>query len=145
MRSAASGAAPSVVVTALLGVMMGVLLSRIGFSSFGELHKMLTFTDLRMLLTFGGAVVLLGLLTRLVDRQRPRFPDRPYHPGSIPGGLLFGCGWALCGACPSAVLIQVGEGQWLALWTLCGILLGNYAFALGQGKLFRFNPSGSCS
>lgn len=128
-----------------VGTVMGVGLSRIGFASWDEVHAMLTFQTARMHLVFGTTVVILFVMWRSLSRPGVLLGEpRPCHPGSVPGGLLFGLGWALTGACPSSVLVQIGEGQLWALLSLVGIFAGNFAFAALQGRVFRFNPGGSC-
>lgn len=129
----------------VVGTVMGVGLSRIGFSSWDEVHAMLTLASPRMLVTFAVTVLVLFTMWRALSRPGQVLGEpRPYHPGSVPGGLLFGLGWALTGACPSSVLVQLGEGQWLALLSLLGLILGNWTFAALSGRVFRFNPGGSC-
>ena len=43
--------------SALMGLLMGLTLSFVGFTNFDEVHKMFLLSDLRMLFTFAGAVV----------------------------------------------------------------------------------------
>lgn len=105
------------------GLLFGYALSRIGFTSFAEVQKMFLFRDLRLLLSFCTAVaILLGAL-RLVPVTR-RLPKRPVTRAVMLGGVLFGLGWALCGACPGVLFAQLGEGRWPALFTLAGALAG---------------------
>ena len=59
------------------------------------------------------------------------------------GGVLFGAGWALTGACPSIALVQLGEGKLGALVTLVGIFAGNALYAAVHERYFRFSV-GSC-
>ena len=59
------------------------------------------------------------------------------------GGVLFGVGWALSGACPGIILVQVGEGKLGALVTLAGVFLGNALYAAVHQRYFRFSV-GSC-
>lgn len=40
------------------------------------------------------------------------------------GGLVFGTGWAVTGACPGTVSAMVGAGSLLGLVTLAGVLCG---------------------
>ena len=126
-----------------LGLLMGVGLSRIGFSDFGEVHRMFTFADLRLTLTFASAVVLIAVAFAFLDGPRQHAPRR-IHPGSIAGGLMFGGGWALCGACPAIVWVQLGEGQLLAGVTLAGILLGTVVYPRIHARFFGW-PGESCS
>lgn len=130
----------------VIGLALGFALSCIGFSSTTELHKMLLFSDQRLLYTFFLAVLLLAGSWKLIAKLAKTKPDwapKPIHRGTIAGGLLFGIGWALCGACPSVVFIQLGEGQAMALCTLVGIGLGNWMYAILHERVLRFD-TGSC-
>lgn len=132
--------------TLALGVLLGFSLSRIGFSSWDEVEAMFMVRDGRLYATF---MLALGLLVPgwwLLDRRRPggvRVTPRPIHPGTVAGGALFGLGWAIAGACPGTVVVQVGEGQLAALLTLLGVFTGNAAYAVVHRRYFRFS-TGSC-
>lgn len=135
-----------IVGTIVIGLGFGFALSRMGFSSWDEVHNMFTFTDLRLLFTFMAAVVTLAITWRLVVIASPVAPDWPkraLHKGTIAGGVIFGAGWALTGACPSIALVQLGEGQLAALWTLGGIFVGNWVYSLVHERYFRWDV-GSC-
>lgn len=140
-------APPSGLLSALLGLPLGWVLSRSGFSAWDEVHRMFVLADWRLLCAFALAVLVLVPAWRILDlmRRTPQWTPRPLHPGSVPGGLLFGAGWALCGACPATAFIQLGEGQLLGLCTVAGIFVGNLLFGLGQGRVFRFSTGPSCS
>ena len=106
-----------------VGTLLGASLSLIGFTDYGELHRMLTFQDARMFLVFAGAVVGTGILLFGLRHVRS-LPPRPFSPRVVVGGLLFGVGWAVTGACPGAAFAQLGEGKLWALCTLAGIGIG---------------------
>ena len=125
------------------GVLLGFSLSRIGFSSYDELHKMFVFADWRMFFTFAGALVLTTFMFQVVLRRRFQV-SRPIHKGTIVGGMLFGLGWALAGGCPSIPLVQLGEGKVLALFTVTGIVAGVLVFRFVQRRYLRWDV-GSCS
>ncbi len=110
-----------------LGLALGYSLSRIGFTDYAEVHRMFVFDDLRMFLVFMGAVLVTGLGTAALGRWRA-LPKKRVHLGVVVGGVLFGLGWALTGACPGAALAQLGEGKLYALVSLAGIALGTLAF-----------------
>lgn len=130
--------------TVLVGAALGYALSRIGFSSWDEVHRMFVFADLRMTLVFASGVALLFPAWRLLGRvQGVTWPKRGIHKGTLAGGLLFGIGWALCGACPSIAFVQLGEGQVAALATIGGIFLGNYVYSVVHERFFRWDV-GSC-
>lgn len=125
-----------------LGLVFGAALSGAGFTDYGELHRMFTFADLRLLLTFAAAVGLAAVGFAIHCRDA-RMPRRSIVAGTIPGAVLFGAGWAVCGGCPGATLAMIGEGQLAALLTLAGILLGTALGGWLKGRL-RWD-SGSCA
>lgn len=127
-------------IAAVFGLAMGFGLSRIGFSDFGEVHRMFTFRDFRLLLTFAGAVFLTSVGLRLIDRKA--LPRRPLHKGTIVGGVLFGVGWALTGACPAIALVQLGEGRLVAALTLLGIATGTWIYPKVHARFFRWDAGG---
>jgi uncharacterized membrane protein YedE/YeeE len=126
---------------ALLGLGFGFGLSAAGFGDPGELRRMFLLEDPRLLLTFGLAVVVTGAGLQILARGRTLGTVK-LHAWTVPGGVLFGIGWALCGACPATALGQVGEGRWAALATVCGILAGALLGRRLQGWL-RID-GGSC-
>jgi len=133
-----------------LGLVLGFTLSSAGFSDWVEMHRMFTFGleeggpsagSLRLMLAFAGAVAVSAAGFRLLAR-RDAIPPRPLTRATVPGALLFGAGWALCGACPAAVLVQVGEGKVAALVILAG-MLGGLRLHRAARRAFGWR-SGSC-
>ncbi len=127
----------------LLGTAMGFILARIGFADYDEINKMFAFIDFRLLLTFAGSVAVLMVVSFLF---RGRFPsqDKFIQPGTVPGSMLFGFGWAVTGACPSLVFVQLGQGRLPAVMTLFGIYLGVVLYRKMHAKYFLWDV-GSCS
>ena len=121
----------------VVGLALGFSLSRIGFSSWDEVHAMFTFSDLRLTMAFGTAVVLLMPAWALIARLTgAKYPAREIQRGTLLGGVIFGVGWAVCGACPGIALVQLGEGQLGAFATLAGIFLGNYLYSVIGERFF---------
>lgn len=127
-----------------LGVALGFSLSRIGFTDYGELHRMFVFADLRLFLTFLGAVLVTGLGTLALGRWRT-LPSKRLHRGAVAGGVLFGLGWAIAGACPGAAFAQLGEGKLTALLSIAGIALGSAAFLVATRKSDRESSGASAA
>lgn len=122
------------------GLGFGYTLAMIGFGDFAELNAMFTFQDLRMLLSFAGAVALIAIAF-LVFRVR-RTPGR-IHGGVVPGALLFGAGWAISGGCPSIPIVQLAGGFLPAVFTLAGIVVGMRLCRWANGRWFHLDR-GSC-
>jgi uncharacterized protein len=127
---------------ALVGLGFGAALSQIGFSAWDDVHAMFVFSDLRLFLTFGFAVALLALAwVVLAKLTGASWAPRRVHPGSIAGGVLFGAGWAISGACPAVALVQLGELQLGALATLGGVVAGNWLYAEVHKRWFRWSQA----
>ncbi len=102
----------------------------------------LSLASVRLVLAFMVAVAVAGVGFFALAR-RDELPKRRIHPATVPGGVLFGAGWALSGGCPAVTLVQLGEGQYFALYTLAGILLG--AWAARKVKTRFHLHTGSCT
>ncbi|VAW81846.1 hypothetical protein MNBD_GAMMA13-1278 [hydrothermal vent metagenome] len=126
----------------LFGLTMGGTLSLIGFTDFAQVHGMFTFSEFNLLFAFAATVALSMVIFGVFARDSNPVLKK-FHKGTIPGGMLFGAGWAITGACPSVALVQLGEGKFLALVTVIGIFAGVWGFrklAAGAMKL----DTGTC-
>lgn len=112
---------------ALFGLVMGCLLSAVGFTDFNEVHNMFTFSDFRLLLLFASTVAIT-MVGFAVLARKVTIPKKSFTKGTIPGSILFGTGWAITGACPSIALVQLGEGKIVAAFTVLGILFGVWMY-----------------
>lgn len=128
----------------LLGLLMGTLLSAIGFTDYDELFKMFTFTNTRMLFAFATAVAVAATVFAVLRVSKLiQFEKKLYHPGTVMGSILFGYGWVMCGACPSVALIQLGQGKLPAVITLIGIYLGVRTYRFLHERYFQWD-TGTC-
>lgn len=126
------------------GFAHGFVVSRLGVSSYDEVRRMVTFADPRLWLVFMTTVAIAAVGFLVLNRHnRWGLPENRIHRGTIVGGILFGTGWALTGACPGVVLVQLGEGRIAALFTIAGVLVGNWLYGKAHARWFRWDP-GSC-
>ena len=51
------------------------------------------------------------------------------------GGVLFGLGWALAGACPGPMYVLTGAGYVSILLVIFGALLGTFVYGMVKNKL----------
>ncbi len=127
---------------ASMGLVLGFVIARIGFADYDELHRMFIFADLRMLYSFLGGALLSMLVLALFSKKIPK-QNKIFQPGTIPGSMLFGFGWAVSGACPGIVFVQLGSGKLAAIFTLVGIYLGVLLHKKMHARYFRWD-TGSC-
>lgn len=127
----------------LIGVYLGVLFTKSEVARWQRVHDMFLFREAHMYLIISVAIVVamvsmfairrLGI--RTVSGQPIRYRPKPFHPGVIVGGMMFGAGWAITGACPGPIYAQIGAGEWMALLTLGGALCGMLAYAALKPRL----------
>ena len=81
--------------------------------------------------------VLADILMQVetVDGEEFVIVTKPMNKGIVIGGVAFGLGWAITGACPGPIYAQIGSGTFLAIVTLLAALTGAYIFALLQPRL----------
>ncbi len=128
----------------LFGVCFGFVLSRVGASDFDLIYGMFIGAELKLAWVIITAIVVGHLGMRLLYyRGNKTFRGEPIKVDKKPlrwqnaaGGLIFGIGWGISGACPGTVLAQLGEGKVLALFTVAGLVLGTYLFALLMERWF---------
>jgi uncharacterized membrane protein YedE/YeeE len=104
---------------------------------------MFFFQEPDLYLIIGSAVAVGALIVFAIRRLRLRTPygepvevlPKPMHKGVFFGGFLFGLGWFVTGTCPGPIYAQLGGGEFFALFTLAGALVGAYAFAWLKPKL----------
>ena len=123
------------------GVYFGFILSRTGISDFRLIHGFFTGKDFTV-----GGVMLAAIITayagmrilrsrkKTLDGQPLQIKHKKLHKYSLAGALLFGIGWGISGACPGTVLVQLGEGKVLALFTFSGMVAGTLLYASMKGK-----------
>ena len=61
--------------------------------------------------------------------------DKQFNHGVWIGGLIFGFGWAITGACPGPMFAQLGSGSGAALVLLAAALAGTWTYSALREKL----------
>ena len=56
-------------------------------------------------------------------------------PRYLYGGIIFGLGWAMTGACPGPLFILLGNGVGVVLVVIAAAVLGTYVYGLLRHKL----------
>ncbi|MGV3685044.1 MAG: DUF6691 family protein [Daejeonella sp.] len=128
----------------ITGVLFGIIMAKSEAISWYRIQEMFRFDSFHMYGIIGTAVAL-GLLSVFLIKK---FHIRDYRGDEITfqdkdktwkryifGGSIFGLGWALTGACPGPMFVNVGYGYWTMLIVIFGALLGTYVYGLVQKKL----------
>lgn len=142
--TSSSGMSPVGYLTVLaLGIYLGVLFVKSEVAQWQRIHDMFLFREAHMYLIISVAI-LVAMISMLaikgfgvtsVDGRSIAYKPKPFHTGVIVGGMLFGAGWAITGACPGPIYAQIGGGEWMALCTFVGAMLGMYSYAALKPRL----------
>lgn len=127
----------------ILGITFGFILTKSEVISWFRIQRMFRFEEPYMYLIIGTAV-LVGTLSVLVLKQMGLksiskesldLSGKTLNKGTVIGGILFGIGWAITGACPGPIFAQIGTGEYAAFSTLTGAVLGSLSYNLIKSKL----------
>jgi uncharacterized membrane protein YedE/YeeE len=127
----------------LLGTLFGIVLVKGEVISWFRIQEMFRFQSFHMYGVIGSAVVVgiisVWLIKKLqiksIDGEKITVPVKHFHKGQIFGGLLFGFGWALTGACPGPLFAQIGSGFSVVIAGLLSAIAGTWVYGLLQHKL----------
>lgn len=125
------------------GIVFGIVLVKAEVISWYRIQEMFRFESFHMYGVIGSAVVV-GILSLWVMRRSSArtiageaivYPKKPYSKGLIYGGLLFGVGWAVTGACPGPLYAQIGAGYPVIIVTLLSAVGGTWCYGALRDKL----------
>ncbi|MBX3012683.1 MAG: YeeE/YedE family protein [Caldilineaceae bacterium] len=127
----------------LIGISFGIILTKAEVISWFRIQRMFRFEEAHMYLVIASAVVVgaisLFILKRLqlktITHEPIQIREKPFQKGIIFGGIIFGLGWAITGACPGPIYAQIGSGELLAILTFVGAFLGAYLYAYVRAYL----------
>ncbi|RNI28128.1 YeeE/YedE family protein [Rufibacter immobilis] len=128
----------------LIGILFGIVMSKSEAISWYRIQEMFRFQSFHMYGIIGTAVMLGTLAVWLIKKYRVRdsqgnlisFPPKEKSvPRYLLGGIIFGLGWALVGACPGPLFVNLGAGYWSILLAIAGALAGTYVYGLLRNKL----------
>ena len=126
-----------------VGTLFGLALTKGEAISWYRMQEMFHFQSFHMYGIFMTAVPIGALSILLLRAFRARSlagrviekPVKKYHHGVIIGGLIFGFGWALTGACPGPLYAQIGAGYLVVLVVFLAAAAGTWTFGYFQKHL----------
>ena len=128
----------------IIGIIFGITLAKAEVISWYRIYEMFKFQSFHMYGVIGSAVVLGIVFVQIIKRFKLKSLDgKPIHiyPKQrsvyryLFGGIMFGLGWAMTGACPGPMFILLGNGVGVILVVIAAALLGTYTYGLLRNKL----------
>jgi uncharacterized protein len=125
------------------GILFGIILVKAEVISWYRIQEMFRLQSFHMYGVIGSAVIVGATSVFLIKRfniksiegETIKLEDKKFSKGQIYGGLLFGFGWALTGACPGPLFAQIGTGATVIVITLLSAIAGTWTYGYFKEKL----------
>ena len=127
----------------IMGIIFGIILVKSEVISWYRIQEMFRLQSFHMFGVIGSAVVtgMLSILLikkfniKTIKGEKIELPTKQFNKGQIYGGLIFGFGWAITGACPGPLFAQIGSGFSVIIITLLSAIAGTWLYGLLREKL----------
>lgn len=126
------------------GLFFGVVMTQSQAISWYRIHEMFRFGSFHMYGIIASALALATAVTWVIRRRGLKdlygltieITDKaPGWKRYLYGGILFGLGWALAGACPGPIFVMLGQGMTNAAVVLLSALAGTFAYGALRERL----------
>lgn len=128
---------------ALVGVIFGIVFVKSEIISWFRIQEMFRLNSFHMYGVIGTAVCIGIISVFLIKRFKLKsiegeeivIQPKTFNKGQIYGGLIFGFGWAITGACPGPLYVQLGAGFTVVVVTIVSAVLGTWVYGKFKDKL----------
>ncbi|WP_278551945.1 DUF6691 family protein [Elizabethkingia bruuniana] len=127
----------------LVGILFGIIFVKSEVISWFRIQEMFRLQSFHMYGIIGSAV-LTGMISvwiikkfniKTIHGEPISITPKQFNKGQIYGGLLFGFGWAITGACPGPLFAQIGTGVTVITITLLSAIAGTWVYGLTRNRL----------
>ena len=128
---------------AVAGILFGIILVKAEVISWFRIQEMFRLQTFHMFGVIGSAVTI-GIISvwlikkfkiKTIYNEPIEFVSKKFNKGNIYGGLIFGFGWAITGACPGPLFAQIGTGATVIVITLLSAIVGTWVYGYFREKL----------
>lgn len=128
----------------LIGIVFGITMFKSEAASWFRIYEMFRFESFWMYGIIGSAVIFGIILVQLIKKFNIKsiygepivFSDKDKSiPRYLFGGIIFGLGWALVGACPGPIFTLLGAGYLPVIVLFISAILGTFIYGLLRDKL----------
>jgi len=128
----------------LIGFFFGVIMYKSEAASWFRIYEMFRFESFHMYGIIGTALAFGVLFVQIIKKYNIKsfdgkpiviLPKEKSFSRYIIGGIIFGLGWALAGACPGPIFVLVGAGYLPIIIVLLSAILGTFLYGLVKDKL----------
>ena len=127
----------------IVGLAFGIVFVKAEIISWFRIQEMFRLQSFHMYGVIGSAVAVGMISVWLIKKfgiktmygEKIEFHKRTFNKGQVYGGLLFGLGWAITGACPGPLFAQIGTGATVVAVTLLSAVAGTWVYGYFREKL----------
>jgi uncharacterized protein len=127
----------------LAGTLFGIVLVKAEIVSWFRIQEMFRMESFHMYGVIGSAVVVGAISVFIIRKLGIRtiygeqivIMPKTFDKGIVIGGLMFGLGWAMTGACPGPLFAQVGTGATVIIVTVLSAIFGTYVYGVLRDRL----------
>lgn len=127
----------------IVGTIFGIVFVKAEIISWFRIQEMFRLQSFFMYGVIGTAI-LVGMLSIFIIKrfkiktfsgESITLEDKKFNKGQIYGGLIFGIGWAITGACPGPLFAQIGSGFLVVIVTFLSAIAGTWVYGYFREKL----------
>ncbi len=127
-----------------IGILFGITMFKSEAASWFRIYEMFQFQAFHMYGIIGLALILGILITQGIKKFKVKsfykntVHFEPKDKGVVRylvGGVLFGLGWALAGACPGPMYTLLGAGYLSMAVVILAAILGTFVYGVLKDKL----------
>lgn len=127
----------------VLGILFGFIFIKAEVISWFRIQEMFRLQSFHMYGIIGSAILVAMISIFIIKKFNIKtiygeeiiFHKKKFNKGQIYGGLIFGFGWALTGACPGPLFAQIGTGATVVVVTLFSAIAGTWVYGYFRDKL----------
>ncbi len=127
----------------IVGIFFGIVFVKAEIISWFRIQEMFHLQSFFMYGVIGSAVAVGVISVFIIKKfniktfqgEKIEIQPKTFSKGQIYGGLLFGFGWAITGACPGPLFAQIGTGATVIIVTLLSAIAGTWFYGLIKNKL----------
>lgn len=127
----------------VVGVGFGIVFVKAEIISWYRIQEMFRLQSFHMYGVIGSAVIVGILSVWLIKKfkiktiygEQIELHSKTFNKGQVYGGLLFGLGWAITGACPGPLFATIGTGATVIAITLLSAIAGTWVYGYFREKL----------
>ena len=127
-----------------VGIVFGIIMSKAEIISWFRIYEMFRFESFHMYGVMGSAFVIGLVFIKFIKKKKTKdiygskiefVPKKMGVSRYLIGGVIFGLGWAMTGACPGPMFVLLGFGAKAFGIVILSATFGTFLYGILKNKL----------